>query len=451
VSRKITAPIHKLHEGTEIIGKGNLDYKVGTGSKDEIGQLSRAFDKMTEDLKKTTTSIVDLNREINERKLAEEALRESEERYKQLVDYANDLIYRTDANGNFTFCNPVTLRLMEYSEDELIGKNYLDLIRPDYRQDAEKFYGVQFVGNIPNTYYEFPVITQNGKEIWLGQNVQLIMEGEKKLGFQAVARDITDRKMAEEALRKATALETLTTVLENFISDSLGNLLTPIYTHIELCKIQDSVDQIKSSLEEITKGLTRLLTGINAYRRFSKLGEASLGSISSVDIRSILGPLLSGQPLKTYGEEEFPMDPNVKLRFVFDPKEKGALTWEELPLVLGIEIAIATALQETLINAVESHDPQKRGEVMVSAKKKDHNLIIEIADKGRGMSNNERDKSQLPFFKILGMKKSGRLGLGAYIARETAKYCGGDIQIESTEGVGTTVSIILKVNDEVPN
>ena len=74
-------------------------------------------------------------------------------------------------------------------------------------------------------------------------------------------------------------------------------------------------------------------------------------------------------------------------------------------------------------------------------------MIIEIADKGRGMSNNERDKSQLPFFKILGMKKSGRLGLGAYIARETAKYCGGDIQIESTEGVGTTVSIILKVND----
>ena len=63
------------------------------------------------------------------------------------------------------------------------------------------------------------------------------------------------------------------------------------------------------------------------------------------------------------------------------------------------------------------------------------------------MSSDERDKSQLPFFKILGMKKSGRLGLGAYIAYESAKYCGGDIQIESTEGVGTTASIILKVND----
>jgi len=159
VSRIISGPISKLNKGTEIIGKGDLEYKVGIESNDEIGQLSKAFDKMTEDLNKTTTSIVDLNREINERKLAEEALRESEERYKHLVDYANDLIYRTDANGNFTFCNPIALRLMEYSEDELIGKNYIDLIRPDYRQDAGKFYGVQFVKNIPNTYYEFPVIT----------------------------------------------------------------------------------------------------------------------------------------------------------------------------------------------------------------------------------------------------------------------------------------------------
>ena len=64
ISRAITKPIHLLHRGTEIIGEGNLDHKVGTDTKDEIGQLSRAFDKMTDDLKKTTTSIDNLNREI---------------------------------------------------------------------------------------------------------------------------------------------------------------------------------------------------------------------------------------------------------------------------------------------------------------------------------------------------------------------------------------------------
>jgi len=68
INRSIGAPIAKLQKDAEIIGSGNLDHKMGTPAKDEIGQLSRTFDKMTNDLKKTTASIVDLNREIDERK-----------------------------------------------------------------------------------------------------------------------------------------------------------------------------------------------------------------------------------------------------------------------------------------------------------------------------------------------------------------------------------------------
>ena len=83
----------------------------------------------------------------------------------------------------------------------------------------------------------------------------------------------------------------------------------------------------------------------------------------------------------------------------------------------------------------------------VSAKKEDRQLILEITDKGRGMSHDEQEKSQLPFFKIPGMKKSSRFGLGAFIACESAKGCGGDIQIESTKGVGTKASILLKLSD----
>jgi signal transduction histidine kinase len=71
ISKAITGPIHRLHRGTEIIGEGNLDHKVGTDTKDEIGQLSRAFDQMTSDLKENTTSIDNLNREIAYRKQTE--------------------------------------------------------------------------------------------------------------------------------------------------------------------------------------------------------------------------------------------------------------------------------------------------------------------------------------------------------------------------------------------
>ena len=82
VNRSIARPIAKLEKDIKIIGSGDLDHKVGTTAKDEIGQFSRAFDKMTQDLKETTTSIVELNKEIDERKRAEEALRESETRFR---------------------------------------------------------------------------------------------------------------------------------------------------------------------------------------------------------------------------------------------------------------------------------------------------------------------------------------------------------------------------------
>ncbi|EKD25790.1 MAG: sensory box histidine kinase/response regulator, partial [uncultured bacterium] len=71
IAKSISNPIHELHKGTEIIGNGNLAYKVGTDAKDEVGQLSRAFDDMTNNLRQTTTSLENLNKEITERKQAE--------------------------------------------------------------------------------------------------------------------------------------------------------------------------------------------------------------------------------------------------------------------------------------------------------------------------------------------------------------------------------------------
>ena len=81
ISRMILEPIYRLHRGMEIIGEGNLEYRVGTDSKDEIGQLSRAFDKMIGDLSKTTSSLSVLNNEINQRKRVEKDLKEARDNY----------------------------------------------------------------------------------------------------------------------------------------------------------------------------------------------------------------------------------------------------------------------------------------------------------------------------------------------------------------------------------
>ena len=170
----------------------------------------------------------------------------------------------------------------------------------------------------------------------------------------------------------------------------------------------------------------------------------------STDISHTLSTLLSGQVLETYGKDEFPIDPKVKLRFTYNPKQEEALDLNKLSYVVGHESDITKAIQETLINAIESYDPEKGGDVVISAKKEKDSLILEIADQGRGMSPDETKKSQLPFYKILGVKGSSRFGLGAYIANESAKHCGGDIYIESTEGVGTTASLLFKISDKPP-
>ena len=148
-------------------------------------------------------AILGIVTDISERKWMEQALRKSEESYRYLVENANDIIYKTDHTGHFTFFNPIAVKTTEYPPEYLLGRHYLDLIRPDSRKDAEKFYVSQFKERLPSTYYEFPIITKSGKEVWLGQRVQLIFENDRVVGFHAVARDITERRRVEEALRES--------------------------------------------------------------------------------------------------------------------------------------------------------------------------------------------------------------------------------------------------------
>ena len=141
--------------------------------------------------------------DITARKEAEAAVRASEERYRNIVEVASDIMYRTDERGIFTYCNPISLRLLGYAPEELIGRHCLVLVHPAYRQQAQRFYGRQFVRNRLRTYYELPVVSKAGAEVWLGQNVQLLHDGDRITGFQVVARDITERKRVESALRES--------------------------------------------------------------------------------------------------------------------------------------------------------------------------------------------------------------------------------------------------------
>ncbi|MBI3162660.1 MAG: PAS domain S-box protein, partial [Chloroflexi bacterium] len=104
-------------------------------------------------------------------------LQESEVRFRQIVENAGDIIYRTDANGNFTYVNPTSLAIMGYQDEkEVLGRNFLELVVPAFRKEMRKFYYRQFLSKTASTYHEFPAFTAQGEVVWFGQNVRLILE-----------------------------------------------------------------------------------------------------------------------------------------------------------------------------------------------------------------------------------------------------------------------------------
>lgn len=145
----------------------------------------------------------ELQAEIAIRKQTERALRASEERYRHIVDNATEIIYETDVEGRFTFFNPMATQLTCYTAKELRTKRFLDLVRPDLAQEVEQFYRRQYIERILKTYYEFPILTKFGEELWLGQNVRLVTEADKIIGFRAVARDITESKHSRDTLQQS--------------------------------------------------------------------------------------------------------------------------------------------------------------------------------------------------------------------------------------------------------
>jgi PAS domain S-box-containing protein len=128
------------------------------------------------------------------------AVERTERRYRDLVDNASDMIYRTDPYGRFTFVNPVATRILGYDEGELLSMKYFELMRPDWVPRAMGFYE-KAAKTRESTYLEFPVRKKRGDEIWVGQHVRPIVSDGRIEGFQGMARDITDRVNAQSELR----------------------------------------------------------------------------------------------------------------------------------------------------------------------------------------------------------------------------------------------------------
>jgi two-component system cell cycle sensor histidine kinase/response regulator CckA len=141
--------------------------------------------------------------DITEVKQAEEALRESEKRYRQVIENATEIIYSLEIDGNFVYGNPACLKATGFSLEELRQHNYQDLIVPEHQKRLTEIYIKQFLERQAKTYEEFPFFNKSGEVVWFAQNASLVIEDGKVVGFHIIARDITERKRVEEALKES--------------------------------------------------------------------------------------------------------------------------------------------------------------------------------------------------------------------------------------------------------
>jgi PAS domain S-box-containing protein len=217
----------------------------------------------------------ELSAEIIRRQIAEESLRKTEESYRGIVEHAEEIIYRTDAQGRFTFCNSTAVRILRYPESQLLGLNYLEVIRPDQRAAAQEFYRRQLIDNVPSTYYEFSAFTGDGTEVFVGQNVQLLTENGRLAGFQAVARDMTERKRSEEALRKLEEYRNLFQLANDAILVLDVSEGTVLDVNDKACESYGIArdEFIGSKLQDITPSAIYTEPGIEQLRTEGKLQE----------------------------------------------------------------------------------------------------------------------------------------------------------------------------------
>lgn len=121
-----------------------------------------------------------------------------ENRYRNLIETATDIIFETDKNGNFTFVNSYAKKLFHLKNEEVLGKNFTLFVRDDYKKGILDFYRNSISNENDITPFEFPVVILKDKEIWLSQNVTVKRDVDGNfLGFSSIARDITLLKKIE--------------------------------------------------------------------------------------------------------------------------------------------------------------------------------------------------------------------------------------------------------------
>lgn len=375
--------------------------------------------------------VLGIGRDITERKRSEEELRESEVRYRGLVELFPEAIY-IHTGGKLVFANSNGARLVGVERPEdLYGREALDFVHPDYRDFVTKRIKRAFEQGIANPPVEEVFLRADGVPVHVEvSSVAFNYHGEKAL--QIIARDISERKKRQEEMVKAQKLESLG-VLAGGIAHDFNNLLTGILGNLSMMReelpedhpLQDRLVRCEKAITQTTGLTCQLLT-------FSRGGEPVK---KLFDLRPVLRDTIS---FALRGS-------NIALDLEM-PDDLWPLDADEGQLCQVINNLIINASQAMPGGGtvrVTVQNCRLSAEEVPSLDSGDY-LVISVVDQGTGISPEYLDKIFDPYFTT---KESGS-GLGLTALYSIVRKHQGQVLVSSRIGVGTTFRIYLPASPE---
>ncbi len=415
LTRRLTRPLTHLTNAAVAIGQGDYQQTLPVESNDEFGRMAAVFNTMTQSIRQ-----------------ADEALRESEERYRLITERSSDLIALLDVDGRFIYVSPSYDPMLGYRPGDLLGSLGMALIHPDDQAAAQSSWSRLINDNASS---ELTVRYRHANSSWCWIDAQctpMAYAGQQYM--LTVGRDITDRKRLEDQLLQSQKMESIGR-LAGGVAHDFNNLLTAILGYADLSlDALDPEDSVRADLEEIRKAADRATTLTRQLLTFARkqiIAPRTLNLNHLIDDLEKLLHRLIGEHIELVTRLSADLD-LVKV----DP---GQLEQVLVNLAVNARDAMPEGGKLTIetANVILDEDyVRDHFDVAVGAY-----VLLAISDTGIGMDETIRTHLFEPFFTT---KAPGYgTGLGLATCYGIIKQHGGSIWVYSEPNQGTSFKIYL--------